>query len=1120
MPKDDYDGIDAIKSGGNVEANSVLPCDVLVHVALDEEHDALLLHVPIELQPTEPFERYQIQRGSIRGNDGTLRSIVFLVSGEVGDRARELGALAARAFSPEYVINCGISGIVNGDAKVGDIVLPVEFLNYAHRSKAKPKDEMDLDFEIQLGGRLVDADLKPVNDIKQLYSTGSFSLPTISEYCTTHETLAESDRQAIETLCTAENVSERPKIVSGQVVAGPFVAKSRAFMTKQIRAKSPDALAIDMESAALADALRVLDNPAPRFVSIRAISDPGDQQKEAFDRAGNGAFRRWAIANIATVLTTAIRNLSFTRSAGGGPELDSAASDNFPEALAQSHYVPQFLGQSFAGYELDPPNIARFPNLRRLFEGSRTPCSTKDFVETVRDGAAGTKISLRALSGSGKSALLYLTFRNLNAENGDRVAFYLDLELLLTTTKPHDLQMVADSLKRDIGAYLDRHPQKSVVALLFDGCAGDDREREVQDAVRGACSNLRVVTVFAEGAKPRKDSTGQLLREEENYLGDIAYDAEFELKAVSLAAESEAKALIMGFLDSIPPGKAFLSADAIFGKLRELGFDYVTHFVISLFLENYMKPAYRTHPTASQFIESAMASLIPAGQSPSYEEVCIEALRVHSQDLFLSSADQDGAAKIYQGIFARQPRLVQTTMIARAVIGLFSSVAVGETLLQKRKINRQTFLQIVFDNDVNSAIKHFMRDPAVEKRLLNSARLLAEEELDMDSLSFSLYLLGRITSPRNRVAAVKSLQVVRGALESVAAPTSPEQGRHDDLGMRYERLAMRSLYISLANHNDQEATDTYISKLIADPLEDVLNRGFHLEYYGDRRSDDIGVDLQFSDDLESWHRTSSYLMGHIRNCVEERTLSPINQIRLVTYLSFIRARHEDGRLPEPDRASTLALIESLNECCARLDGNAPRYVDMIRRNLQHASFDTLDFIVKLYALKGGARAGWESRKILVQDRYVETVASHSFGCALLAELLIDPRDETWAGVDITHVRTLTLLHDVGEFSIGDYLPQNKSTVKEAKEIEYISTMGCYAGLRDLAYIRAAFNEYEAQTTREAKLARELDKLDALIQAYIYNDHFTDKADYQEFMRDHYQQVHTPKLRNLVGPIVP
>jgi 5'-deoxynucleotidase YfbR-like HD superfamily hydrolase len=595
-------------------------------------------------------------------------------------------------------------------------------------------------------------------------------------------------------------------------------------------------------------------------------------------------------------------------------------------------------------------------------------------------------------------------------------------------------------------------------------------------------------------------------------------------KAISLLAEKEAKALIAGFINSIPKGKVFISADAVYAKLLSLGFDYVTHYVISLFLENHTKPAYRKLETATQFIEAAMKSLIPAdpmqGSRVSYDDVCYEALCVHSKDLLRHRTidEESDTSKIYWAIFARQPRLVQTVMIASAVIGLFSSVATGGRVLEQQKIDRQTFLQIVFDNDVNSSIKHFMLDPAVERRLLSSAKLLANE-LDFDSLSFSLYLLGRITSTRNKTSALETLQAVRGILEGDVAP-SRRRKRHGDLERRYEQLAFRSLYISLASHGDQHATDTYIAKLIADPVEDELNRGFHLEYYGDRRSDDIGVDLQFSDDHKRWHRTSSYLLEHIRAAAKAMTLTPINQIRLVTYLSFVRVRHEARCLSDEDRLATLELIDTLDECSAKLDGSAPSYIEMVRRNLQFPSFDTLDFIIRLYALKGAQRAGWAARSIMVQDRYVETVASHSFACAVLAEILLDPSDEHWQKYDVAHVRTLALMHDIGEFSIGDYLPAEKTSVNEAREIAYIAAMGSYEKLRDLSYVRDLFNEYEAQSTPESKLARELDKMDALIQAHIYQNYFPDAQDYRSFMLWHYKQIHDSRLRELVERIVP
>lgn len=1107
-----------------METEIHLPCDVLVHVALDEEYEALLRHIPIQLQPPEQFERFFVRRGSIRHNDGQLRTVVFLVSGEVGDRVRELGTLAARAFRPEYLINVGISGIVNGDAKVGDVVLPVEFLNYVHRSKAHPANEKDDDWDLQLGGKLVDADLHPVNDIKQLYTSGKLTLPTISEYCTANESLRESERNDIESFSTPNYVSDRPKILSGQIAAGPIVAKSRAFMVSQIRAKSPDALAIDMESGPLADALRVLKSPAPLFVSIRAISDPGDSQKAKFDALGHGVFRRWAIANIASVLTVAIRSLGFAEPSTEQAELDSAALSSYPETLAQTFYVPHFIGQAFEAFDLNDQNVARFPNLTLLMEdGLSQACSARDFVELLKGTNANANIALRGQSGSGKSALFYLTMRHLNSGSSPYVAIYVDLDQILRTTKPTDLSAFADSLRRDVQAFLDNHPDKTTLILLLDGCVGDEREHDLQGAIKSVFSQRSVVTVYAEAINQIRNAAGGH-RSNESYLGSLEYISEFELKAISLRAENDAKALIVGFLNSIPRGKAFISADAVYAKLLSLGFDYVTHYVISLFLENYTKPAYRKLETATQFIEVAMKSLIPAGQTlasrVSYEDVCYEALCVHSKDLLRHRAVDQGIeiSKIYWAIFARQPRLVQTVMIASAVIGLFSSVGTGGAVLEQQKIDRQTFLQIVFDNDVNASIKHFMLDSAVERRLLSSAKMLANE-LDFDSLSFSLYLLGRITSTRNRTSALETLQAVRSLLEGDVSPERRRK-RRDDLELRYEQLAMRSLYISLASHRDQHATDTYIAKLVADPVEDELNRGFHLEYYGDRRSDDIGVDLQFSDDHKRWHRTASYLLEHIREASKAKTLTPINQIRLVTYLSFVRARHEACCLSDEDRLATLELIDTLDECCAKLDGSAPSYVEMVRRNLQFPSFDTLDFIIRLYALKGAPRAGWASRNIMVQDRHVETVAAHSFACAVLAEILLDPSDEHWQAYKVEHVRTLALLHDIGEFSIGDYLPADKTSVNEAREIAYIATMGSYEKIRDLSYVRDLFNEYEAQSTPESRLARELDKMDALIQAHIYQTDFPDLENYRAFMLWHFKQIHDTRLRDLVARIVP
>ena len=1111
-------------------------CDILVLVALDEESDALLARLPDRSPTNEQVGNYAVNRTSLRGEDGVLRQVAIIVCSEPGERIRELGVLAASLLEPEYVINAGISGAVKGDALVGDIVLPTEWINYMHRSKAvelednrkatggaeNRTDDPDSEYVLQTGGRPLHGDLAPVTLVKRLHSHGTLKLQTMAEYCAASENLSVREFEEVERLCTAVPVAVRPRILSGLALTGPIVAKSKAFREKVLRTKAPDALAIDMESGQLADALRTLGNPPPVFLAIRGISDPGTADKERLDKVGDGVFRRWALDSIATVLEAAISNLPLRRPHDQGVAADRTREDDFPDELAKSNYEPQYVGQKFADFVLGDRNEARFPNLIRVDRrGEKEKATLRDFIATLARAKAGENHIVRARGGCGKSALLYFSFRNINDGADDRVAFYFDLEKILAETRSVHLQAVMLSLRRDVAAYLTRHPNKTRVIFLFDGCIGDSRENDLQKSIRAAAGG-RDVAVFAEGGYNRRDEIGRSVRENSRYLEHLDYASEFELKAASMHSPDDVAALVTGFLGSIPESDAHPTAAEVIERLSALQFDYINHYIVSIYLENHRFRAFRPVQNASLFIEKAMLSLVPSGPSPSsmYRAICIEALRAHSNELLGQSSlpENQLAYTQYSGIFAKQPRAVQTTMIARAVIELFSSVSNREDdLLQKHDIDPATFLKIVYDNDVNTSIKHFMADPGVEKRLLDSARVLAEREIDVNSLSFSLYLLGRITSNKYKATALAALRAMRSVIEP-ANKAHRAANASASTDSKYEQLSHRSLYISLANHGDQGATDHYIGMLTSDPVEDELNRGFHLEYYGDRQSDDIGVELQFSDDLGRWNRTTAYLRGHLDECVG-KTLHPVNQVRLVTYLSFIRARHEAGRLSEEDRRETLDFIASLESACQKVDGVMPRYVAMISRNLARSSFEALDFIIDLYKLKEGPRAGWRSRKIST-GRHFETVASHSFGCALLAEILLDPAAPHWAEQDIARVKALTLLHDIGEFHIGDYLPSEKADVNEPAEIDYISMMGGYTGLRDLGHIRDMFFEYEAQATKASRLARDIDKMDALIQGHIYRDDFKDAADFRAFMVSNFSAIHDERLRAMVQRLVP
>lgn len=166
----------------------------------------------------------------------------------------------------------------------------------------------------------------------------------------------------------------------------------------------------------------------------------------------------------------------------------------------------------------------------------------------------------------------------------------------------------------------------------------------------------------------------------------------------------------------------------------------------------------------------------------------------------------------------------------------------------------------------------------------------------------------------------------------------------------------------------------------------------------------------------------------------------------------------------------------------------------------------LDFLSVVYQLKGLPRTGW----VLSGVSRPETVASHSFGVALLGMVLGSARSD----LDQQKLVRMALTHDLAESLVGDLLPEEsgQSTISsEEKHRRELDAMQELTGrLRGTAFsavgsdLLALFAELEEGTTPEAVFVRHLDKTDMLLQARLYERE--QGVDLQTF----YQ--HTPPFR--------
>lgn len=176
----------------------------------------------------------------------------------------------------------------------------------------------------------------------------------------------------------------------------------------------------------------------------------------------------------------------------------------------------------------------------------------------------------------------------------------------------------------------------------------------------------------------------------------------------------------------------------------------------------------------------------------------------------------------------------------------------------------------------------------------------------------------------------------------------------------------------------------------------------------------------------------------------------------------------------------------------------------------------LELALHAAQLKRMPRTGWQIRGAPLGGQ-PENVAAHSYGVVFLTMLLLDcdKRD-----LKREQALRMAILHDLAESLIGD-LPKTISRfisveVKHAAEEAAIEEI---VGQTPMAKAyRALWKEYEAGTTAEALLVKDADKLDMMLQAYLYEQ--AGQRNLDEFWHHvTLASFHTPSARALFAELL-
>jgi len=389
----------------------------------------------------------------------------------------------------------------------------------------------------------------------------------------------------------------------------------------------------------------------------------------------------------------------------------------------------------------------------------------------------------------------------------------------------------------------------------------------------------------------------------------------------------------------------------------------------------------------------------------------------------------------------------------------------------KKKVDGQGLHNpVVFKYIYPYTINNFMKEYFVNnKELLSKTVEILKEISTEDEYYFgtlATYFIGRSYTKRNKINQVK-------LLEQLLEDQNLEKETLSDSKLFYAR----TIYISLISLGNRKRLYEYINKLQKYERASLLNRVFYKCYYCNIfETYDINNDI---DKDENYKELMQIIINSLQNSVssEENLLVDVS---IYTVINIIQENDfEFSRLGVIKR-DVISILEKYM-LRKKMPTNMKSQVDFVYECLQEDNFKSAYILKKLFELKSLERAGWGKRGISP----AESIAGHSFGAVLLAEMFLGCSDK----YDKEKIKNMLLIHDIAEAYIGDKTPDEKTEFdmnNEKYKFEQLSHLNSFKMFKGFTNIYDLWYEFQHGNSYEGRIAADIDHLDNLVQLYTYD----------------------------------
>ncbi len=203
---------------------------------------------------------------------------------------------------------------------------------------------------------------------------------------------------------------------------------------------------------------------------------------------------------------------------------------------------------------------------------------------------------------------------------------------------------------------------------------------------------------------------------------------------------------------------------------------------------------------------------------------------------------------------------------------------------------------------------------------------------------------------------------------------------------------------------------------------------------------------------------------------------------------FHKLQTKEARLAFKYKLLDLSFAEAMLEGKELDDEQKINMARSILKDACDCSLDEMDEIYRFYALharlKHKVRTGWDQNHWNIKTKRLERVSEHVVKTMMLALLM---ESEFQYPLDMDRILQMLIIHETGETLIGDITPFDGVTDEQKKEIEHQAMTKAVGRLSHRDALLDMLFEFDEGRTDEAKFVYFSDKLDADLQAKIYQD---------------------------------